>query len=103
MSSHQRKVAEFPLSPDRPLSIARQLDTLAQQLARVQPAALLASDLIAVRLSGCCGHFDLLNPAAAPILPSRASLDAARTQAEHPVRPDDRLVRRTGLGMLWFV
>uniref|UniRef100_UPI0025EE0EDE BREX-2 system adenine-specific DNA-methyltransferase PglX n=1 Tax=uncultured Acidovorax sp. TaxID=158751 RepID=UPI0025EE0EDE len=36
------KVAEFPLCPERPLTIARQLDTLAQQLARVQPAALLA-------------------------------------------------------------
>ncbi|MFZ7337842.1 BREX-2 system adenine-specific DNA-methyltransferase PglX, partial [Comamonas jiangduensis] len=78
------KVAEFPLCPDRPLAIARQLDTLAQQLARVQPAALLASDLIAGSAdpSSASGHFDQQNPAAAPVLPSRASLDAARTQAE---------------------
>lgn len=78
------KVAEFPLCPDRPLASARQLDTLAQQLARVQPAALLASDLIAgaAAPASASGHFDPQNPAAAPALPSRASLDAARTQAE---------------------
>ena len=77
-------VAEFPLCPDRPLASARQLDALAQQLARVQPAALLASDLIAACAdpASASGHFDPQNPAAAPTLPSRASLDAARTQAE---------------------
>ncbi len=78
------KVADFPLSPGRPLAIARELDTLAQQLARVQPAALLAADLIA----GCAcpesagDQFDPQNSAATAPLPSRASLDAARTQAE---------------------
>ena len=78
------KVAEFPLCPDRPLAIAHQLDSLAQQLARVQPAALLASDLIAGAAdpASASGHFDQQNPAAAPALPSRASLDVARTQAE---------------------
>lgn len=78
------KVAEFPLSPDRPLSIARQLDTLAQQLARVQPAALLASNLTAGSAypESAGGQFESQSPAATPSLPSRASLDAARTQAE---------------------
>ena len=78
------KVAEFPLSPDRPLSIARQIDTLAQQLARVQPAALLASDLIAGSAypASAGGQFDPQNSAATAPLPSRASLDAARAQAE---------------------
>lgn len=78
------KIAEFPLCPDRPLASARQLDTLAQQLARVQPAALLASDLIAACAypASASGHFDPKTPAAAASLPSRASLDAARAQAE---------------------
>lgn len=77
-------VAEFPLCPDRPLASARQLDTLAQQLARVQPAALLASDLIAggADPASAGGQFDPQNSATAAPLPSRASLDAARTQAE---------------------
>lgn len=78
------KVAEFPLCSERPLAIARQLDTLAQQLASVQPAALLASDLIATSAypESASSHFDPQNPAAATTLPSRASLDAARAQAE---------------------
>lgn len=78
------KVAEFPLCTDRPLAIARQLDTLAQQLARVQPAALLASDLIAGSAypAGAGGPFGSQNPATNAPLPSRASLDAARAQAE---------------------
>lgn len=78
------KVAEFPLCPDRPLAIARQLDTLAQQLARMQPAALIASDLIAESADpeSASGHIDPKSPAAATTLPSRASLDAARAQAE---------------------
>lgn len=79
------KVAEFPLCPDRPLTIARQLDALAQQLARVQPTALLASDLIAACAypESAGGPFDSENSAATPGLPSRASLNAARTQAEN--------------------
>lgn len=74
---------EFPLCPDRPLAIARQLVTLAQQLARVQPASLLASDSIAgsAEPESAGGPFDPRNSAAVS-LPSRASLDAARTQAE---------------------
>lgn len=78
------KVAEFPLCPDRPLARTRQLDTLAQQLARVQPAALLASDLIAGSAypASAGGQFDSQNSATAAPLPSRASLDAARAQAE---------------------
>lgn len=62
------KVAEFPLCSDRPLAITRQLDTLAQQLAKVQPAALCASPQTA-------------SPVEAVPLPTRASLDAARAQA----------------------
>lgn len=78
------KVAEFPLCSDRPLAIARQLDTLAQQLARVQPAALLASDLIAACAdpASAGGQFDHEPLGSAASLPSRASLDVARTQAE---------------------
>lgn len=77
-------VAEFPLCPNRPLTIARQLDTLAQQLASVQPAALLASYLIAggAYPESARGQFDPQNPATVAPLPSRASLDAARIQAE---------------------
>jgi hypothetical protein len=56
------KVADFPVSPERPLAIARQLDNLAQQLARVQPTSHLASPSVAT-------------------LSTRASLDAARAQA----------------------
>lgn len=78
-------VAELPLSSDRPLTSARQLDTLAQQLARVQPTVLFASNLIAVSAytESAGGPFDPeRSPATTPGLPSRASLDAARTQAE---------------------
>lgn len=50
------KVAEFPLPAGRPLAISQHLDQLAQALARHTPAALLAAD----------------------ILPTRATLDAAR-------------------------
>lgn len=77
-------VAEFPLCPDRPLASARQLDTLAQQLARVHPAALLASDLIASSdyPESAGGSFDPQKSVTAAPLPSRASLDAARIQAE---------------------
>ncbi len=78
------KVAEFPLCSERPLAIAGQLDTLAQQLASVQPTALLASDLIATSAysESASSYFDPQNPATATTLPSRASLDAARAQAE---------------------
>jgi hypothetical protein len=37
------KVAEFPLTEKRPLDIAETLDRLAQELAALSPAALLAS------------------------------------------------------------
>ncbi len=78
------KVAEFPLCPDRPLASARQLDTLSQQLARVQPAALLATNLTAASAypPSAIGQFDPKKIAATATLPSRASLDAARVQAE---------------------
>lgn len=78
------KVAEFPLCPDRPLTIACQLDTLAQKLARMQPAALITFDLIAASTDSvsAIGQFDPKTPTAVATLPSRASLDAARAQAE---------------------
>ena len=78
------KLGQFPLVVERPMAIARQLDTLAQQLARVQPAALLASDLIASSAdpASAGGQFDPKNPDTTAPVPSRASLDAARTQAE---------------------
>ncbi|RAR49255.1 UNVERIFIED_CONTAM: hypothetical protein C7454_1293 [Acidovorax defluvii] len=78
------KMADLPICAGRPLTSARQLDTLAQQLARVQPAALLASDLIAGSADpeSAGGQFDPQSPAATAPLPSRASLDAARAQAE---------------------
>lgn len=74
------KMADFPLCPNRPLATARQLDTLAQQLAQVQPAALLAMDTEAASAypASAAGQFGL-QPS--PALPTRASLDAARTQA----------------------
>lgn len=77
-------VAELPLCSDRPLTIARQLDTLAQQLAGVQPSALLAAELIAASTfpESSGSQFDSRNPAVAAIRPSRASLDTARAQAE---------------------
>ena len=79
------KVAELPLCPDRPLVLARILDSLAQQLASVQPAALFAPENIAV--SDCHesagGQFDSQSPLLPANLPSRASLDAARDQAAH--------------------
>ncbi|WP_337179469.1 BREX-2 system adenine-specific DNA-methyltransferase PglX [Hydrogenophaga borbori] len=78
------KVAEFPLCADRPLAIARQLDTLAQQLASVQPAALHSSVSVAASdfPASVAGHFDPQSPTPTPALPSRASLDAAHAQAE---------------------
>lgn len=77
------KMADFPLCAGRPLFSARQLDALAQQLASVQPAALLASNLIAgsAYSESAEGQFDPYNPAATTPLPSRASLDVARSQA----------------------
>ncbi|MDH0202126.1 BREX-2 system adenine-specific DNA-methyltransferase PglX [Comamonas aquatica] len=78
------KLGQLPLVDQRPLASARQLDTLAQQLARVQPAALLASDLIAGSAdpASAGGQFDPQNTATSAPLPSRASLDAARAKAE---------------------
>jgi len=58
------KVSEFPLIDSRPLDIATRLDTLATQLTATQPAALLAAD-----------------GAGTQALPTRATLDVARTQA----------------------
>lgn len=53
-------VEEIPVTEERPLDIATRLDACARQLAALQPAALLA----------------------AQPLPTRASLDAARAQAD---------------------
>ena len=52
-------VAEFPLCSTRPTDVAKRLDAQARQLTALQPAAQLSSD----------------------VLPTRASLDAARDQA----------------------
>lgn len=57
-------VAEFPLSAERPLALARSLDALAQEIAALLPAALLAAD------------------GGTSALPTRADLDAARRQVE---------------------
>ncbi len=72
------KVAEFPLIESRPLDIATRLDTQARQFSASQPAALIASNLIAACAGAACatGQKD---PETA--LPTRASLDAARTRA----------------------
>lgn len=79
------KVAEFPLCPDRPLAIARTLDTLSQQLASLQPAVLLTPKNIAT--SACQistgGQFDSKLSVLPATFPSRASLDVARDQAAH--------------------
>lgn len=72
------KVAEFPLADNRPVDLATRLDTQASQLAASQPAALLASDLIAacaVPASATGQKYHEIT------LPTRASLDAARIRA----------------------
>ena len=48
------KVAEFPLIDSRPVDIATRIDTQARQLAASQPAALLASALIAGFADATC-------------------------------------------------
>ncbi|CAN5467367.1 BREX-2 system adenine-specific DNA-methyltransferase PglX [soil metagenome] len=69
---------EFPLIENRPVDLATRLDTQASQLAASQPAALLASDLIAA----CAGATSAKGQKDTEItLPTRASLDAARTLA----------------------
>ncbi|MBC7213750.1 MAG: BREX-2 system adenine-specific DNA-methyltransferase PglX [Burkholderiaceae bacterium] len=76
---------DFPLCSDRPLAIARQLDTLAQQLTSLQPAALLVPKKIVGAAYSETPHGQLLPPTSSATnwLPSRASLDEARTQAAH--------------------
>ena len=71
-------VAECPIVDNRPIDIATRLDTQARQLAASQPAALIASDLIAACAGTTCatGQKD---PEMA--LPTRTSLDAARARA----------------------
>ena len=61
------QLAEFPLLDDRPLDIAKHIDTLATRLTATQPAALLAKDQ----------------------LPTRSTLTTAQTEAT-------RLRRQTG-------
>ena len=79
------KVAELPLCPDRPLVLARILDTLSQQLASAQPTALFTPENIAT--SACPisagAKFDTQSPSLPLTLPSRTSLNAARDQATH--------------------
>ncbi len=72
------KVAGFPLIENRPLDIVTRIDTQARQLAASQPVALFASNLIAAyacekRTTGQKDH--------EIVLPTRASLDAARARA----------------------
>lgn len=76
-------VAEFPLCTQRPLEITRQLDTLAQQMASVQPAALFTPEIIAcsARTHWARGTFDQQNASDTGHLPTRSSLDAARAQS----------------------
>lgn len=76
-------VAEFPITEQRPINLATRLDTQAQQLASVQPAALLTIYLIAsrARTESATGTFDAESTPVAAALPTRASLDAARAQA----------------------
>lgn len=79
------KVSEFPLCTERPLTIARTLDTLAEQLASVLPAALftpknIATNTFHISARSQFGSQSSVWPSA---LPSRVSLDAARDQAAH--------------------
>ncbi|MBH2042924.1 MAG: BREX-2 system adenine-specific DNA-methyltransferase PglX [Comamonadaceae bacterium] len=72
------KVAEFPLIDSRPVDLATRLDTQSRQLAASQPAALIASNLIA-SCAGAAIATGQKDPEIA--LPTRASLDAARSRA----------------------
>lgn len=73
------KIGNFPLCPERPLGHARRLDAWAQQLAAVQPSALINSKLRAAyaNKSSDIGHFLSENEC----LPTRTDLNAARAQA----------------------
>ncbi len=75
-------VAEFPLIEGRPLDIATRIDTQASQLAASLPAALLATVVIAASANAASAteQKDTVS-AHDPTLPTRASLDAARTHA----------------------
>ena len=74
---------DFPIPDQRPLDLAARLDTQAQQLASVQPAALLATHSVAVSAGAVSakGQFDAASPPSAAPRPSRASLDAARARS----------------------
>ena len=72
------KVSQFPLIDSRPVDLATRLDTQASQLAASQPAALIASNLIAA-CAGAASATGQKDPEIA--LPTRASLDAARSRA----------------------
>ena len=74
---------DFPLCSGRPLTITRQLDTLSQELAKVQPEALLASESVAASADSTptTDSFGSETPLALGTTPSRASLDAARARA----------------------
>ena len=77
------KVAEFPLVENRPTDLATRIDTQASQLAASQPAAFLATSFIAAcaSIAGTMGQIGNESSDSEPILPTRATLDAARTQA----------------------
>lgn len=76
-------VAECPIIDNRPVDIATRIDTQASQLAAAQPAALLATVVIAssASVASAIGQKCTASAHPDPTLPTRASLDAARTQA----------------------
>jgi hypothetical protein len=73
------KVGEFPLIENRPVDFAIRLDTQASKFSTLQPAALLAyrptQDKPNLDQAGAQAEKET------PTIPTRASLDAARTQA----------------------
>ncbi len=79
------KVSQFPLPAAHPIALASRLDNLVRQLAATQPTVLLAPDSIATpehstRATALNG-IETAQPSVIPTLPTRASLDAARTRA----------------------
>ena len=78
-------VAECPIVDGRPIALATLLDTLARQLVATQPTALLAPDSVAAPAHStgatALNSIEAAHLAAFPALPTRASLDAARTSA----------------------
>jgi hypothetical protein len=77
------KVAELPITDQRPIDLATRLDNQSKQLSATLPAALFAINPVAAhaRSTGATGQFDTETLPAPSTLPTRASLDAARAQA----------------------